>query len=93
MARNVFPPRPVNYEDDPDATGLTIIVVPANHFLPAEGLPNIPVVPRTAPVIVGGAIPIDESCAFLRANSCSAMSFKCLRSSVLMNSQNLKWSR
>ena len=48
----------MNYEDDPDATGLRIIIVPANHFLPAEGLPNVPVVPRTAPVIAGGDIQI-----------------------------------
>ena len=57
--RELTPPRPINFDDDPDTPRLRIIVVPPGNFLPAEPLgPNVPIAPAVSPAIAGGPIPI-----------------------------------
>ena len=58
IGKEIFPPRPVNVGNDPDAPNLRINIAPPSHYLPAEMLPNIATAPRTAAIVAGGAIPI-----------------------------------
>ena len=57
--REVFPPRPMNYDvGDPDAARLRIVLAPPGHFLLAEAQSQIATGVDTAPIVRGGVIPI-----------------------------------
>ncbi len=68
--RELTPPRPINFDDDPDIPRLRIIVVPPGNFLPAEPLSNIPLTLSVAPAINGGpiSIPADDAQSVRLAN-------------------------
>ena len=55
--REVFPPKPVNVDNDPDRSRLRIVIVPPGNFLAKEGVEGAEGT-AAAPTIVGGVIPI-----------------------------------